>query len=117
MAWQPIFPSAEVPEGGRKLFPHGKREIGILRHGGQLYAVLNFCPHAGAPVCLGEVDHPVFVETPGGPGHAKAEQPTLRCPWHHWEFDLGSGHSLCQGGPRLKTYPVREEGGQIWVDC
>ncbi len=117
MAWQSKFLSTEVPEGARRFFAHGKREIGVIRHRGRLYAVLNFCPHAGAPVCQGEVDHPVFVETPGGAGCVTPEQPTLRCPWHHWEFDLASGDSLCSGGPRLKTYAVREEAGQIWVDC
>lgn len=111
-----MFTSEELPEGGRKFHLVGKREIGLFRHRGRLYAVLNFCPHAGAPVCQGEIDHPVFVEGPGGSGKRDFERPTIRCPWHHWEFDLQSGKSLCTVSRRIKTYPVREEEGRIWVD-
>jgi len=116
MSWQLAFPSDAVPEGGMKLHPVGKRTIGIFRNGGQLRAVLNFCPHAGAPVCHGKVEHPVFADTPGGPGRRSEDQLVIRCPWHHWEFDLDTGRSLCPISPRLKTYAVREEDGQIWVD-
>lgn len=116
MAWQSVFPSTELPEGGMKLFPHGKREIGVFRHRGKLYAALNFCPHAGAPICKGEIDHPIHTDAPGGSTVRDFERPTLRCPWHHWEFDLQTGESLCTTKPQIKTYSVRENEGQIWVD-
>ena len=38
----------------------------------------------------------------------------LRCPWHHYEFDLNTGR--CLGDPegkRVRTYDVREVDGQI----
>jgi len=117
MAWKVQFQSQELPEGGRLFFREGKREIAVIRHQGRLYAVLNFCPHAGAPICRGRIDHPVYVDGPGGVGYREDAKPTLRCPWHHWEFDLDTGKSLCAGGSRIKTYPVREEEEQIWVDC
>lgn len=116
MAWKALFPSSQLPEGGVKLHPTGKREIGVFRHRGELYAVLNFCPHAGAPICGGEVDHPIFVDQPGGEGRRDFENPTIRCPWHHWEFDLKSGKALCPISPRIKTYAVRERDGQIEAD-
>jgi nitrite reductase (NADH) small subunit len=116
MAWQSVFASEELPEGGMKLHPFGKREIGIFRHSGNLYAVLNFCPHAGAPICRGEIDHPIYTDTPGGTTIRQFGQPTIRCPWHRWEFDLQSGKGLCLTSPRIKTYPVREELGKIWID-
>lgn len=126
MAWQPVFASSELPEGGMKLFPHGKREIGVFRHRGKLYAVLNFCPHAGAPVCKGEIDHPVRTDTPGGSSVRDFDHPTLRCPWHHWEFDLATGKAVCPISSRIKTYGVREDDvetyavreteGRVWLD-
>jgi nitrite reductase (NADH) small subunit len=117
MAWQSIGPADELPEGGRKFHSIGKREIGIFRHRGRLYAVLNYCPHAGAPVCKGEIDHPIFTDEPGKTTIRDFDHPTIRCPWHHWEFDLETGKSLCPITPRIKTYPVREEEGQIWLDA
>lgn len=116
MPWQPVFTSEELPEGSMKLHPFGKREIGIYRQQGRLYAVLNYCPHAGAPICRGELDYPVIADVPGGLAERDLTRPIVRCPWHHWEFDLQTGKALCPIAPRIKTYPVREEEGRIWVD-
>ena len=99
-----------------KLHPFGKREIGVYRQQGRLYAVLNYCPHAGAPICSGELDYPVSADVPGGMAERDLDRPIVRCPWHHWEFDLQTGKSLCPIAPRIKTYPVREEEGRIWID-
>jgi len=116
MAWQSAFPCEELPEGAMKLHSIGKRDIGVFRHRGKLYAALNFCPHAGAPVCMGEIDHPIFTDEPGGKTVRNSDRPTIRCPWHHWEFDLQTGKSLCPISPRIKVYAVKEDGGFIWVD-
>lgn len=116
MAWQSVFASEDLPEGGMKLYLIGKREIGIFRHRGNLYAALNFCPHAGAPICQGEIDHPIFVDAPGERGKRTFDKPAIRCPWHHWEFDLRTGKSLCPISSRIKTYSVREDNGCIWID-
>jgi len=115
MAWQSVFAADELPEGGRKFYSIGKREIGIFRHRGKLYAALNYCPHAGAPICMGEVDHPISTKGPGGSTIRDFDHPTIRCPWHHWEFDLQTGKSLCPISRRIKTYTVREEDGHIWI--
>lgn len=116
MAWQSVCASEDLAEGGMMLHPRGRQEIGVFRHRGRLYAALNYCPHAGAPVCRGEIEHPVTTDGPGGRAVRAADRPALRCPWHHWEFDLESGASLCPISPRIKVYPVREKDGRIWVD-
>ena len=116
MAWQSVFPSSELPEGAMKLCSIGKREIGVFRHRGNLYAALNFCPHAGAPVCQGEIDYPIFTDKPGGETLRDFDNPAIRCPWHHWEFDLKTGKSLCPIAPRIKVYSVRDAEGAVWLD-
>lgn len=116
MAWQSVCAAEELTEGGMKLHSTGKREIGVFRHRGQLYAALNYCPHAGAPICRGEIDHPISTDGPGGLTVRDWDRPTIRCPWHHWEFDLRTGASLCPISPRIKVYPVREDDGRIWID-
>ena len=98
-----------------KLHPFGKHGIGVFRHRGQLYAALNFCPHAGAPVCQGEMDYPISTDEPGGTTIRTFDKPTLRCPWHHWEFDLQTGQALCPISARIKVFPVREKDGLIWI--
>lgn len=40
---------------------------------------------------------------------------TLRCPWHHWEFDLDTGNAILPMRERIKVYPVRVSGSTVYV--
>lgn len=115
MSWQPFGPLDAITEGEFTLAIFGKRTIGVTRLRGTLHAVLNYCPHAGAPICSGQIHGYVTSNAPGQLGY-DAERKILRCPWHHWEFDLESGEGSCSGTGRIKTYPVKEENGEVWVD-
>lgn len=125
MAWQQSgVPFAEVPQEKARIVSVGDKQIGLFREGEAVYAVLNFCPHFGAPVCEGKVFAGcVTAETPVALGAAErqplafdAGRLVLRCPWHHWEFDLKTGAPLAPIRQRLKTYPVKVENGEVWVD-
>ena len=68
---------SQVPDDG-VLLGHANGEAVLLaRHGGQLFAVGATCSHYGAPLAEGIVAHG-----------------TIRCPWHHAAFDLGTGEAL-----------------------
>ena len=46
----------EFPAGQMKLISANGREIGVIRlHSGELRAIMNRCPHKGAPICRGIV--------------------------------------------------------------
>ena len=62
------------------------------------FAVENRCPHAGAYLHEGSVQHKV-----------------LTCPWHGWRFDLESGQSLTEYRARLKTYPLQIVEEKIYL--
>jgi len=114
----PLLPagsSDEIVEGRFKIVEAGRQSIGVTRFRGKLYAVLNYCPHAGAPVCAG---HITGMVTSDGPGQSSYDhgRALVRCPWHHWEFDLKDGRGLCAGTGRLATYPVHEKDGQVWIE-
>ncbi|HSI09404.1 MAG: Rieske (2Fe-2S) protein [Rariglobus sp.] len=111
-----IGPSEEIVEGRFKIVEMGKRSVGVTRLRGVLYAVLNYCPHAGAPICHGHLTGLVTSDGPGQGGY-DAARAIVRCPWHHWEFDLADGRGICAGTGRIKTYPVREAEGQVWIDA
>lgn len=104
-----------IVEGRFKIIQAGRQSIGVTRFQGTLYAVLNYCPHAGAPVCAGRITGMVTSDGPGQSAY-DPDRPLLRCPWHHWEFDLKNGRGLCAGTGRLATFTVREEDGQVWVE-
>jgi nitrite reductase/ring-hydroxylating ferredoxin subunit len=105
----------DLPPGSSKIVPGGRWGIGVFNRNGDLYAIGNYCPHDGAPVCLGAVT---------GTTESKAsydaswvdEGQILRCPWHGWEFDLRTGKSVVSPTRTVKTYPVHIENGWIVVD-
>jgi nitrite reductase/ring-hydroxylating ferredoxin subunit len=94
-----VLASAELPEGRLVVAEAGRVPVLLLRRGGQIHAVQNWCPHAGGPLNEGEIDGD-----------------EVRCPWHGSRFCLRDGAPL--EGPAsvpLRTFDVREEGGRILV--
>ena len=80
------------------------RSVGIFRVGGQVRAVLNHCPHEGAPICQGTVRGTTLPSEPGTFRWGR-ENEILVCPWHGWEFALDSGQCLTDRR-RLATFPT-----------
>jgi 3-phenylpropionate/trans-cinnamate dioxygenase ferredoxin subunit len=102
----------EVPVGTRKIVEVGGKSIGIFNVGGEYYALLNRCPHQGAPLCLGRI---TGTALPSGVGEYRwaREGEILRCPWHGWEVDITSGRSIFNPHRvRVRTYDVVVEGSE-----
>lgn len=73
--------------------------VGLYHVGGQLYALGDVCPHAGA--CLSE---------------GMLDGPTLTCPRHGSQFDVTSGQRV--RGPAdqaIATYSVVEVAGRVYL--
>src|SRR5579862_4695778 len=108
-----VGPASEIHVGARKIvFPNGGTGIGVFNVDGRYYAVKNTCPHMGAPLCRGKLTgttKPLRIED----GHVGMEWiregEILRCPWHHWEFDLLTGRTLFPSRQRVATYKVTVE--------
>lgn len=118
MTWIDVCGADEVAEQKPRIVEIGEKQIGVLRWRDEIFAVLNRCGHAGAPIALGEIHPKITAAKPGGQVSVDPAQPELRCPWHHWGFDLNTG--LCTAPvrrPRLKTYPTQERDGRVWVDA
>lgn len=79
------------------------RGVVICRSGGRLLAVSDRCPHNGLSLHDGSLKDGV-----------------LTCRWHGWAFELTTGlppgADPADGGPRVRTYPVRQEQGRIWLE-
>jgi nitrite reductase/ring-hydroxylating ferredoxin subunit len=106
---------ADLPPGSRRIAAVGKYGVGVFNCGGELYALNNFCPHAGAEVCRGTLTGmPVRV----GAGLAlewEREGEILRCPWHGWEFEIPTGKSLTDPTRSIRTLPVEVDDGWVYV--
>jgi nitrite reductase (NADH) small subunit len=71
----------------------------IGRAQGSLFAYLDRCPHAGAPLSQGQLS-----------GRR------LRCARHGWTFDVLTGESLPEPSAfRLAAVPIKIEGAQVFA--
>lgn len=95
MARHVVAPLADVPPGSRKLVQVKGRDVAIFNVKGELFAVLDRCPHAGASLCLGRLTGLMSATGPGQYEHSRDGE-ILRCPWHGWEFDLRTGKSCAE---------------------
>ncbi len=84
---------------GRQLVKLGAKQIVLFHSDGKVYACNNRCPHEGYPLKEGSL----------------SQGCVLTCNWHNWKFDLESGDTLV-GGDKLRRYPVRLAGDDIWLD-
>ena len=100
-------------EGQGTVIEIAGRSVGIYNVNGNFFAVLNYCPHEGAPVCLGKVRGTTLpvrrVCFQWG-----REGEILACPWHGWEFDLLSGECLTDRR-KLHRFPVQVDEGTVYV--
>lgn len=106
----------ELPPGGMKLVDAGKFGVGVYNVRGALYAIVNYCSHEGAPLCLGLV---------GGTNESAPDEADrlrrvrdgqiVRCPWHNWEFDITTGQNIADPRRRVRTYQVDVTDGEVYL--
>ena len=78
----------------------GRRTIAVFRVGNAFFAVNNMCPHKGASLCDGEI---------------LIEEKIVRCPWHHWNWQLEDGKLQSDRRQALRTYEVAVDGDEVIV--
>jgi nitrite reductase/ring-hydroxylating ferredoxin subunit len=106
----------ELPPGSRKLVTVKGRPIAIFNIEGELFGILNRCPHQGGSLCEGRLIGLVESSEPGEYRYSRPNE-ILRCPWHGWEFDLRTGQSRCEPDRiQVKSYEVAVEHGQDVCD-
>jgi nitrite reductase/ring-hydroxylating ferredoxin subunit len=110
----------EIPEKGVVLSQAGDLQVGVFKVKGRLYAYENRCAHQGGPVCRGDVVG--RFEEPVGEGGVSlglvesGERIDIACPWHGWEYDVETGEHIADRAIKLRSFPVYEEDGAIYVD-
>jgi nitrite reductase/ring-hydroxylating ferredoxin subunit len=74
--------------------------IALVRIGEEVHALGDVCTHQGGPLSEGNL-----------------KGARLACPWHGWMYDVRTGQCLfpVRGRP-VPSYPVRVDGGEVWVD-
>lgn len=111
-----IGQSANFSVGEIKAIEVNGQEIGVARlRDGALRAVLNRCPHKGAPICRGFIAG-VWDSTTPGELILDEGRSVLVCPWHGFAYDLSTGYEVCwKRATRLRLYPIEEVDGEVFV--
>jgi nitrite reductase/ring-hydroxylating ferredoxin subunit len=115
MARHVVATTSEIPAGGNKVVTVGGREIVVFHVNGEFFALLNRCPHEGAPLAKAACVALLQSEEPGQYRRSRVGE-LLRCPWHGWEYDMRTGQSyLDPKRTRVRAYPVAVEAGEALV--
>src|SRR5579872_6486028 len=111
-----VGPISAFPAGRFTITDIGGAEIGIFPdEDGSIHAIRNYCPHRGAPVCLGTVRGTMLPSDPGVIEYGKSSR-VVCCPWHGYEFDLASGAPLFGAiRGRLQVFEAGVDAGNVWI--
>ena len=89
---------SEVPPGRMIAVRVEKEDLVLYNVEGAIFASRDFCPHAG--YALSKSDF---------------RGRYVRCSLHSWEFDVTNGEYTGNPQIHMKCYPVKVEGGDVWV--
>jgi|SRR5689334_16738279 nitrite reductase/ring-hydroxylating ferredoxin subunit len=115
MARHVVATTSEIAPGRNKVVTIDGREIVVFHVNGQFFALLNRCPHEGAPLARAACVAHLYSDDPGRFQRTRVGE-MLRCAWHGWEFDMRTGQSYCDPQRvRVRSYPVAVEAGETLV--
>jgi nitrite reductase (NADH) small subunit len=89
----------ELPLGKGREFVIDGRIVAVFRLESGCTAIEGICPHAGGPLAQGMVRGEVVT-----------------CPWHGWQFHVGSGQHQLNPRMCVPTYPVTVENETVYVE-
>lgn len=100
MAFRRVGSISQLPPGQMLELEISEEErVLVCNVDGALHAMDGVCPHRNAPLSQGALQGAMVV-----------------CPWHAWEFSCITGEHDYNPELKLKLFPVKVEGGDIWVD-
>ena len=89
--WTSLCELTDLRQDVGKYVEIGGFQLAVFLHGGQVYALDNRCPHAGANLAGGTITEGCVV-----------------CPRHSWTFRLSDGQLRDTPGVSVVTYPTRQ---------
>ena len=85
------------------------RDIVVFHVNGEFFALLNRCPHEGAPLAKAACVAHLTSDEPGVYKRSRVGE-LFRCAWHGWEFDMRTGQSCSIPSARTQLSRVIEPG-------
>lgn len=99
MSWIAIGSTNDIPRRGARCIVTPGGSIAVFRTvDDQFFAIEDRCPHKAGPLSQGIV-------------HGAA----VTCPLHNWVISLETGRALGADEGSVRTFPLREENGQLFI--
>ena len=98
--WIAVVALTEIPQLGSRVIKTDTMNIALFRNASdEVFAMKDECPHRKGPLSQGIV-------------HGT----TVTCPLHNCKIDLASGEALGPDEGCTNVFPVKVEGGTVYVD-
>jgi len=98
-SWYCVGEASDIPLREGKKVQFQEYEVALFNLGREGFlAVNNQCPHQQGPLSDGIVSGS-----------------SVFCPLHNWQIDLQSGNVISGGEGCVKTYPVKEMDGKVYI--
>ena len=98
--WMKVCALNEIPRLGARVVQHDGIDIAVFRNAeDEVFAVEDRCPHKGGPLSQGIV-------------HGRK----VTCPLHGWNIELDSGCAVAPDEGCAREFPIKIEGGRVWLD-
>ena len=97
--WVRICAVGDCPAGEAREFVAGARIVALFHVGDSFPALDGMCPHQGGPLGKGALTGSVVA-----------------CPWHGWQFDVGSGQHQTNRTHVHSRFAVQVQGDDILVN-
>lgn len=100
MAFKRVCSLRELAPGEMEEFEVDGQEVLVVHtEGGEIRAIPASCPHQAEPLVEGDL-----------------EGNLLTCAAHFWQFDVVTGRGVDPDDVELVQFPVKTEGGEVYVD-
>jgi len=97
--WKKVCALEEIPRLGSRQVKTATGMIALFRTvDDEVFALHDECPHKGGPLSQGLVAGKVVT-----------------CPLHSWKIQLENGAAVAPDKGCAKVYPVKVEGGVVWI--
>ena len=98
--WTRVCRVDDIPALGSRVVERESGNLALFRTAeNAVFALLDRCPHKGGPLSQGIV-------------HGE----TVTCPLHNWQIALSSGEARAPDEGCARRYPVRIDGGDVYLD-
>jgi nitrite reductase/ring-hydroxylating ferredoxin subunit len=95
-----VAKAGDLEEGSVKVVDAGGTPLALVFAGGEYRVLGNVCRHRGGPI---------------GEGFVDAQERTITCPWHGWQYDIDTGLAKLNPLAKLPLYKVEVVGDEIRV--